>query len=172
MDGSSLEQVNWACGLALIGLTLTVHVVGVVVMAFAALRLQVWIGNRESEPRSALPLVVTAITIFGMLLVILHGVEASIWAGAYLWLGALKPFNTALFYSVDSMTTRGASGLPLAQHWLMLGALEAVNGMLLFGISTAFIFGLMQAFWPLLAGAPNIDQAAQRRAGDDTRLSR
>lgn len=36
------------------------------------------------------------------------------------------------------------------EHWRMLGALEAVDGMLLFGMSTAYIFALMQTYWPML----------------------
>ena len=32
----------------------------------------------------------------------------------------------------------------------MMGALEAVNGMLLFGISTAYIFAVMQSYWPFI----------------------
>ncbi len=48
------------------------------------------------------------------------------------------------------MTTRGASGLTLQQHWRVMGALEAADGMLLFGISTAYIFGVMQVYWPML----------------------
>ena len=32
----------------------------------------------------------------------------------------------------------------------MMGALEAMDGMLLFGISTAYIFGMMQAYWPMM----------------------
>ena len=55
----------------------------------------------------------------------------------------------AILYSVDSMTTRGASGLMLEQR--MMGALEAANGMLLFGISTAYIFAVMQAYWSMLS---------------------
>jgi hypothetical protein len=55
-----------------------------------------------------------------------------------------------MLYSVDSMTTRGASGLILPRHWQMMGALEAADGMLLFGISTAYIFGVMQVYWPIL----------------------
>ena len=47
------------------------------------------------------------------------------------------------------MTTRGASGLMLEQHWRMMGALEAANGMLLFGISTAYIFAVMQVYWSM-----------------------
>ena len=45
------------------------------------------------------------------------------------------------------MTTRGASGVMLQTHWQMMGALEAADGMLLFGISTAFIFTVMQFYY-------------------------
>ena len=57
----------------------------------------------------------------------------------------------ALLFSVDSMSTRGASGLTLQRHWQMMGALEAVDGMLLFGVSTASLFSVMQMFWSMLA---------------------
>ena len=33
----------------------------------------------------------------------------------------------------------------------MMGALESVNGMLLFGVSTAYIFAVMQAYWSILS---------------------
>jgi len=56
-----------------------------------------------------------------------------------------------MLYSVDSMTTRGASGLTLQRHWQIMGALEAADGVLLFGISTAYMFALMQAYWPMLS---------------------
>jgi hypothetical protein len=39
----------------------------------------------------------------------------------------------------------------LQGHWQMMGALEAVDGVLLFGISTAYIFALMQTYWPMLS---------------------
>jgi hypothetical protein len=48
------------------------------------------------------------------------------------------------------MTTRGASGLILRPNWQIMGAIEAIDGMLLFGISTAFIFAMMQAYWQKL----------------------
>jgi hypothetical protein len=56
----------------------------------------------------------------------------------------------AILYSLDSLTTRGASGLDLQQRWRMMGALEAADGMLLFGVSTAFAFAVMQSYWPIL----------------------
>ena len=85
-----------------------------------------------------------------VLLAVLHGIEAAVWAAAYVWLGALNSPQDAILYSLDSMATRGASGLRLEQHWRMMGALEAFDGMLLFGISTAFIFAVMQISWPML----------------------
>src|SRR5262249_37604386 len=88
---------------------------------------------------------------FGLLLAVLHGIECGIWAAAYLWLGALDSPTDALLYSVDAMSTRGASGLTLQRPWQMMGALEAVNGMLLFGISTAYVFAVMQVYWSMLA---------------------
>jgi len=53
----------------------------------------------------------------GSLLAVLHGIEAVIWATAYWWLGALRSPQEALLYSVDSITTRGASGLILEPGW-------------------------------------------------------
>jgi hypothetical protein len=47
---------------------------------------------------------------------VLHGIEATIWAAAYLWLGALGSPIDAMLYSVDSMTTLGSSGLTLQRH--------------------------------------------------------
>jgi hypothetical protein len=91
--------------------------------------------------------VVLAIIAMGMLLAALHAIEAVIWAAAYLLLGALGSPEAAILYSVDAMATRGASGLVLQPHWQMMGALEASNGMLLFGISTAFIFTVMQLYY-------------------------
>jgi hypothetical protein len=38
----------------------------------------------------------------------------------------------------------------MERHWRMMGALEATDGMLLFGISTAYIFTVMQAYWSLM----------------------
>jgi hypothetical protein len=83
----------------------------------------------------------------GLLLAALHGIEAALWAAVYLWLGALGSPATAILYSVDAMATRGASGVLLQPHWQVLGALEATDGMLLFGISTAFIFTVMQLYF-------------------------
>jgi hypothetical protein len=58
--------------------------------------------------------------------------------------GALPNNRTAMLYSLSAMTTYGHANLFLQDHWQMMGALEALNGMLLFGLTTAFMFGMMQ----------------------------
>jgi len=40
-------------------------------------------------------------TAMGLLLAVLHGIEAAFWAAAYLWLGALDSPGAAILYSVD-----------------------------------------------------------------------
>jgi hypothetical protein len=102
----------------------------------------------------SLTIVIAAFTAMGLLLAVLHGVEAAFWAAAYLWLGAFNSPGAAILYSVDSMATRGASGLMLHPPWQMMGALEAADGMLLFGISTAFIFTVMQFYYQHLVLRP------------------
>jgi hypothetical protein len=146
-----LESVNWTWGLSLIALTIALHAAGVVMMALVGLGIRARLEARKLGLRHLIPLVIGIVGATGLLLAVLHGIEAAIWAAAYVWLGALDSPKDAVLYSIDSMTTRGASGLTLERHWLTMGALEAAGGMLLFGISTAYIFAVMQLYWPMLS---------------------
>jgi hypothetical protein len=151
---------NWIYGLALVALTLAIHGAGVTFMVSIAHVTRLRLKGRSLPLPHVFATVVLAIIAMGMLLAALHAIEAVIWAAAYLLLGALGSPEAAILYSVDAMATRGASGLVLQPHWQMMGALEASNGMLLFGISTAFIFTVMQFYFqdlvfPALPGRPN-----------------
>ena len=102
---------NWAWGLSLIAVTITLHAGGVALMAFVHLGIRVRL-ERENRPKSpqVFPIVIGLIGSAGLLLAVLSGIEAALWAAAYWWLGALNSAAEALLYSVDSMSTRGASG--------------------------------------------------------------
>ena len=145
-------SASWAWGLPLIALTISIHAMGVVTMALVLVRIAVWWKHQSLRLRPAMLIVIGVVGVVGLLLAALHGMEAAIWAAAYLWLGAINSPLDAMLYSVDSITTRGASGLTLQRHWRMVGALEAADGMLRFGISTAYIFGVIQVCWPVLSG--------------------
>jgi hypothetical protein len=151
MTGGSLETVNWIWGLSLIVLTIAIHATAVVMLALLDVRLRVRLEEKRLGLGSVILIVTGLVAAAGLALTVLHGIEAAIWAAAFLWLGAIDSPLDAILYSLDSMSTRGASGLTLQGHWRLMGALEAVDGMLLFGISTAYIFALMQRYWPMLS---------------------
>jgi hypothetical protein len=138
---------NWTWGLSLIALTIAIHAAGVTFMVSVLHAIRIWLESRSFGLPQVVAIAIGAITAMGLLLAVLHGIEAAFWAAAYVWLGALDSPEAAILYSVDSMATRGASGLMLQPHWRMMGALEAADGMLLFGISTAFIFTVMQFYY-------------------------
>jgi len=142
---------NWTWSLSLIVLTIVIHATGIAFMALVLYGIRDRIQTEGVwAQRRALPILIGLIGATGLLLAVLHGIEAGIWAIAYRWLGALRSPEEAMLFSVDSITTRGASGPMLEQRWQVMGALEAADGMLLFGISTAFIFAVMQGYSPLI----------------------
>jgi len=130
---------------------MAIHAAAVVIMAFAGVRIRVRLETRDVNLWNLIVILICLTAVIGLLLAALHGIESGIWAAAYLWLGALDSPIDALLFSLDSMSTRGASGLTLHRPWQMMGALEAVDGMLLFGVSAAFIFAVMQVYWSMLA---------------------
>jgi hypothetical protein len=84
-----------------------------------------------------------------LLVTLLHAIEAGIWAGAYRALGAIADNKSAILYSLSAMSTYGHADLHLGAHWQLMGALEALNGMILFGLTTAFLYGMIHRVWPV-----------------------
>jgi hypothetical protein len=138
-------------GLSLIVLTMMIHASAVLIMAFVGARIRVELESRSLHQWKLIAILICSTGLIGLVLAVLHGIECGIWAAAYLWLGAVDTPTDALLYSVDSMATLGASGLTLQRAWQVMGGLEAVNGMILFGVSTAYVFTVMQLYWSMLA---------------------
>ena len=135
-------EASWAWGVPLIVLTSVVHVFG---LGFINERM-IPVPGARMDPRSTTFLAMT-MSVVVLLATLLHAFEASVWAGAYLLLRALPDAKAAMLYSVSALTTYGHASEVLAERWKMLGALEALNGMLLFGLSTAFLFAMIQQLW-------------------------
>ena len=96
------------------------------------------------------PLLFAAVIAVAVLLAAaLHGMEAVAWAGAYRLLGAVPDNRSAMLYSLHAITSYGHESVLPEQHWQMMGALEALNGMLLFGLTTAFLFAMIQEVWQI-----------------------
>jgi hypothetical protein len=147
MHGWGTWGPSWAWCLALVAITIAVHVSGVVWIANAIEWLQARFVRQGLTYLDGSPFSVGLIVVVALLLGALHAIESVIWAIVYVLLGALPSPADAMLYSVDSITTRGASGLQLEGQWRILGATEAGDGMLLLGISTAFLFYVLHRIW-------------------------
>ncbi len=131
---------DWGWGVPLIVLTLVFHVFGLLLI-----RERVDGVRREAVARYGSTVVFTVIIgTAALAATLLHGTEGMIWAVAYRLVGALPTNGSAVLYSLSAITSYGHTNLILEQRWQLMGALEALNGMLLFGLTTAFLFGVIQ----------------------------
>ena len=73
-----------------------------------------------------------------------HLIEIAWWAILFIFCGEFREFGTAYYHSAVNYTTLGYGDLLMTPAWRLLGPLEAANGMLMFGVSTAMIFAVMQ----------------------------
>jgi hypothetical protein len=72
-----------------------------------------------------------------------HLMAIALWAFALNLCGAVADISAAIYSSAGSYTTSG-SDIILPPRWKLLGPFEAVSGMLMFGITTALIFTVIQ----------------------------
>jgi hypothetical protein len=88
--------------------------------------------GRDSQWREILRLSIV------MLLVLLGNLaQMVLWAVLFLLLGEFEDFATAMYHSAVNFVTLGYGDIVMSPRWRLLGPLEAVNGILMFGVSTA-----------------------------------
>jgi hypothetical protein len=145
MDSVTDWNGNWAWSLPLIALTVTFHVIGLGLANVRLLRVLNLVKGKGHFVY-VFGLVMGLTTIWAT---VLHALEAGMWAAAYRLLGALPDGKLAMLYSLSAITTYGHSELFLAPHWRLMGALEALNGIILIGLTTAFMYGTIQRVWPV-----------------------
>ena len=73
-----------------------------------------------------------------------HLVEIAFWAVLIVICGEFSDFDTAYYHSAVNYTSLGYGDIIMSPTWRLLGPLETADGMLLFGVSTAMIFAVIQ----------------------------
>jgi hypothetical protein len=144
LDGHGNWEADWIWGCPLILLTVFIHVLGLGYLSQKSILLCGYERSRH-YPRIAFAIVVGAMTL---LATILHAIETGIWALAYCFIGTMPNLRNSMLYSLGAMTTYGHDNLVLEDRWRLLGTIEALSGWLLFGLSTAFLFWLIQEVSP------------------------
>ena len=124
------------------GLCLVIHVSGMLMVGEELVRQRHRIEDRIGFAYASLVL----ISVFAVMIV-LHVVEAAIWAVVYQWQDLFKDFETSLYFSLKSYSTVGYGDVVLPPNWRLLGTIEGISGVLLCGLSAAFLFAIVSALF-------------------------
>ena len=92
---------------------------------------------------------VLVVSIVACALATKHFVDIVLWALAFNWLNPsqFERVEDAIYFSAVTYTSLGYGDIVLDSRWRLLCGFEAINGLLLFGISTALLFILFQRLW-------------------------
>ncbi len=127
----------WLLSLSVIGATVVIHSAGLAALLRRLNAEAIESGGLRYSSSTIMAATVVAVAA-------LHGGEAAVWAVVYRLIGVVPDFETAFYFSFVAFTTLGVGDIILEPPWRLLGAMEAVDGMLLFGWSTAFLFAVVQ----------------------------
>jgi len=83
-----------------------------------------------------LAIVVPAISF----LFVAHPIEIAVWSALFILCGEFREFGIAYYHSAVNYTTLGYSDLIMSPSWRLLRPVEAADGALMFGVSTAMVF--------------------------------
>lgn len=125
-------------GTAMIVITVLIHVLGLLAVVM-------WIKRREAEsPQNISFGLATSIFLSSVLGVFfLHAIEIWSWSVLYILLGQFETLERSLYFSTVTFTTVGYGDITLHKQWQFLSGLEGVNGVVLLGVSTAFLFTIL-----------------------------
>lgn len=110
-------------------------------LLLVALRYYAHHGTLVNSPSFRLSLRVVLMVM--MILVIGNIIQVGIWALLFQLLGEFPEFNTAFYHSAVNFATLGYGDIVMSEDHRLLGPLQAINGVLMIGVSTA---ALMSAF--------------------------
>jgi hypothetical protein len=86
---------------------------------------------------------IAVMTTVSLVTALVHLLQIALWALAIQMCGEATTFEKAFYYSGENYTALGYGDFAFSERWRLLGPLEAINGLLLFGLSTAVMFAVM-----------------------------
>jgi hypothetical protein len=78
-----------------------------------------------------------------MVLLVGHLLNIALWAVLFCLCGEFEGFEAAYYYSAVNYSSLGYGDIVMSARWRLLGPLEAIDGVVMFAISTALFFALM-----------------------------
>ncbi len=71
-------------------------------------------------------------------------VQVTLWGVLFVWLGEFTELYEAVYHSAVNFASLGYGDIVMQQQWKLLGALEAINGVLMLGMSAAALMAILQ----------------------------
>ena len=133
-----------ATAVVIVSVCLVVHMAGILLMAEWLLSRRDDLDRTASRRHFALLMVMLFAGIM-----FLHLIQTSLWAVFYYGQNLFSDFETSLYFSMVSFTTIGYGDVLLPRKWRLLGVIEGISGVLLCGVSTAFIFAVINAMFQI-----------------------
>ena len=84
------------------------------------------------------------LSVFVLWMFLASVVEVWLWSALYLLLGVFDALEIAVYFSTVTFTTLGYGDVVLAPPFRLLSSFQAVNGLILFGWTTALVFAVVQ----------------------------
>jgi hypothetical protein len=134
--------LNIVTGLAMMVLTIIIHAVFMVVGVKIVRWRRSHFGDVRKETVKAVLL--SGLTIWLFLAIV---IEAGLWAVLYLFnplITTLPDLETAFYFSMVTFTTLGFGDVVLTGQWRTLASIQAANGVIIFGWTTALVFYYIQ----------------------------
>ena len=100
-------------------------------------------AGTKSQSHSAILLIAVMIPTVSVLM-ITHAIEVFVWALAYSIVDAAPADANLVYFAFVNYTTLGYGDIVPVERWRLLGPMTAMNGVLLFGWSTAVIFEVLR----------------------------
>ena len=121
---------------AMVGAIVVVHLIGLALL-IRALKSH----SRLFRSLQILPLTLLVTATLGIIAI--HTVEIWLYAALYMELGAFTAFEQALYFSTVTYASVGYGDMLLPVEWRILGAIEGPVGVVMLGVSTAFLVSLL-----------------------------
>lgn len=71
-------------------------------------------------------------------------VQVALWGVLFLWLGEFKELYEAVYHSAVNFASLGYGDIVMSKDWKLLGPLEAINGVLMLGMTSAALMVILQ----------------------------
>lgn len=93
--------------------------------------------QQDNKHHASIIYSIFTISMIMLLLVIGNLGQITLWAFSFLMLNEFQEFGIAFYHSMVNFTSLGYGDIVMSNKHRLLGALEALNGVLMVGVSTA-----------------------------------